>query len=211
MTSEVYRHVSHCCRLPLNLFRNGSCGLSKPQKTYARFVFSAAFNCCSFLDLGGSANNIWRPSMLAQIVTGSQIMGCTEDDQKWHVFDEELQVQTCLCWFNAFFQVDSTYFLECVFVFGWTTMQAYYTTTPAQNKAMKAMMKQLIYEGVVSETEWPRLRDKWLKDPNVFVLQILAWGSVQLTYLEFQIHLHFCCRRVDATHLSSATVPRLRT
>ena len=53
-------------------------------------------------------------------------------------------------------------------------MQAYYTTTPAQNKAMKAMMKQLIYEGVVSETEWPRLRDKWLKDPNVFVLQILA-------------------------------------
>ena len=50
--------------------------------------------------------------------------------------------------------------------------------------AMKAMMKQLIYEGVVSETEWPRLRNKWLKDPKDIFLHMLARGS---SIFEFSI------------------------
>lgn len=54
-------------------------------------------------------------------------------------------------------------------------MQEYCTTSPEQNKAMKSMMKQLIYEGVVSETEWPRLREKWFKDHFFAVI----WSGIR--------------------------------
>ena len=57
---------------------------------------------------------------------------------------------------------------ECASARNRLCMQEFFTTTPEQNKVMKAMMKQLIYEGVVSETEWPRLRDKWFKDPSSY-------------------------------------------
>ena len=77
-------------------------------------------------------------------------------------------------------------------------MQDFFTTTPEQNKVMKAMMKQLIFEGVVSETEWPRLREKWFKDPNSYfaLLPNMTWGKWNCsTYLHVQ---NFLCRRMDA-------------
>ena len=43
--------------------------------------------------------------------------------------------------------------------------QEFYITTPEENKVMKALMKQLIFEGVISETDWSRLREKWFEDP----------------------------------------------
>ena len=99
MTSEMYRHVSHCCHLPLNLFRNGSCGLSTPQKTCSPFVTLSGLKLLQLSGFGWvHENNILRPTMLVQIVTCSKVMGCTsvlvsepEDDQQWRVFDEELQ------------------------------------------------------------------------------------------------------------------------
>lgn len=166
-------------------------------------LLSAVLNCCSFLDLDGFMRTtfcdqpcwfkLWHALKLWDVLaclfqslrTTSNGEYSMRSCRHKHGCVDSTFLSKCFCL--------HTWMCVCVFVcmfFAWMHVQAYFTTTPEQNKAMKAMMKQLIYEGVVSETEWPRLRNKWLKDPKL-LLFCKYWhesGSVQFIYFQFQTY-----------------------